>query len=168
MLAARITGPLAMRDTMIRLDEARARRLAPPHGEDLRPRRNWDLTLFEGAGGIRSTAHDMLLFAEANIEALAPSPNDEKLPETPERRALTAALRLAAERRREFATGPAMGLGWHITRMGEMRFHNGMTGGYHAWLAILPARRVGVVVLANTATMRVTKLGQSLTEALRD
>ena len=29
---------------------------------------NWDLADMPGAGGIRSTIHDMLLFAKANIE----------------------------------------------------------------------------------------------------
>jgi hypothetical protein len=38
-----------------------------------------------------------------------------------------------------------------------------MTGGYHAWLAMVPGRGIGVVVLSNTATMRITQFGELVT-----
>ena len=38
-----------------------------------------------------------------------------------------------------------------------------MTGVYHSWLAIIPDRNVGVVVLSNTATMKVTHFGEQVT-----
>jgi hypothetical protein len=40
-----------------------------------------------------------------------------------------------------------------------------MTGGYHTWLAIVPGRGIAVVVLPNTATMRITQFGELVTRA---
>jgi hypothetical protein len=40
-----------------------------------------------------------------------------------------------------------------------------MTGGYHTWLAIVPGRGIGVVVLSNTATMRISQFGELVTRA---
>ena len=56
-----------------------------------------------------------------------------------------------------------MGLGWHIARDGETRWHNGMTGGYAAWMSVVPDEKVGVVVLSNTATKKINELGEQLT-----
>jgi CubicO group peptidase (beta-lactamase class C family) len=44
-----------------------------------------------------------------------------------------------------------VGLGWHVGRRLGGVWHNGQTGGYHAWVGFVPGRKVGVVVLANTA-----------------
>ena len=41
-------------------------------------------------------------------------------------------------RKAKGAMTPGMGLGWHIARDGITRWHNGMTGGQHTWLAIVP------------------------------
>ena len=38
-----------------------------------------------------------------------------------------------------------------------------MTGGYSAWLAINPDKKLGVVVLANTASEKITRLGEAVT-----
>jgi CubicO group peptidase (beta-lactamase class C family) len=45
-----------------------------------------------------------------------------------------------------------MGLGWHIGRLGAMDYlwHNGATGGYCSYLALLPELKAGVVVLSNS------------------
>ncbi len=149
LLIERIAAPLKMYDTRITLDERRRQRLAPPYSLALQPAKNWDLPTLPGAGAIRSTCHDLLKFIQANLA-------DDEQPRT-------QALRLAHRARHKMADGQAMGLGWHIARDGVTRWHNGMTGGYHGWLAVAPGRNVGVVVLANTATMRITTFGEQVT-----
>lgn len=149
LLIEQIGTPLGMHDTRIVLDENLRQRLAPPYNAALQPAKNWDLPTLAGAGGIRSTCHDLVKFIKANLA------RDEQ--------PLTQALRLAHRTRHTMKGGLAMGLGWHIARDGVTRWHNGMTGGYHGWLAVVPSRDVGVVVLSNTATMRITTFGEQVT-----
>ena len=111
---------------------------------------NWDFKAIAGAGAVRSTARDLLKFAKANLADDGP---------------LQKAFRLAQRKHCDTIGGPAMGLGWHIARDGITRWHNGMTGGYHSWLAIVPGRGIAVVVLSNTATMRITQFGELVTRA---
>jgi len=145
-----ICNPLGMRDTCITLTADQRKRLAPPYAADLKPDRNWDVPTLAGAGAIRSTANDMLKFIQANLA------NDK----TP----LTQALRLSHSKRHTMEGGMAVGLAWHIARDGNTRWHNGMTGGYSSWLAVVPGGKVGVVVLANTATMTISTFGEQLTQ----
>jgi CubicO group peptidase (beta-lactamase class C family) len=149
LLIERIGTPLGMHDTRITLDEKLRQRLATPYNAAMQPAKNWDLPTLPGTGAIRSTRRDLLKFIQANLAG------DEQ--------PLTQALRLAQRTRHTMADGLAMGLGWHIARDGTTRWHNGMTGGYHSWLAVVPSRNIGVVVLANTATMRITAFGEQVT-----
>jgi CubicO group peptidase (beta-lactamase class C family) len=54
--------------------------------------------------------------------------------------------------RREIPGGQ-IGLAWHHARRGHRTtiWHNGMTGGFSAMIALDPARRLAVAVLANSA-----------------
>jgi hypothetical protein len=38
-----------------------------------------------------------------------------------------------------------------------------MSGGYAAWVSVIPARKLGVVVLSNTAAAQITELGEKIT-----
>jgi len=149
LLIDRIAEPLDMHDTRIDLSGKQKDRLAPPFDSALNLANNWDIPTLAGAGGIRSTAADMLKFVAANLGS------DDQPP--------TKSLKLAHEKRHTMDDGLAMGLGWHIARDGVTRWHNGMTGGYASWLAVVPDRKVGVVVLSNTATMKITELGEQIT-----
>jgi D-alanyl-D-alanine-carboxypeptidase/D-alanyl-D-alanine-endopeptidase len=148
-LVEQICKPLGMHDTSITFSEDQRKRLAPPYNGALKLGSTWDLTTLAGAGGIRSTCNDMIKFIRANLA------DDDK--------PLTRALGLSHEKRHAMKDGMAMGLGWHIARDGITRWHNGMTGGYHSWLAVVPSHKLGVVVLANTAQMRVTQFGEKVT-----
>jgi D-alanyl-D-alanine-carboxypeptidase/D-alanyl-D-alanine-endopeptidase len=146
LLIDRIARPLGMNDTRIGLDEEQRKRFAPPYDSALEPNHHWDLPTMAGAGGIRSSCRDLLTFLNACLA------DDDK--------PLSQALRRSHANRHSLEDGFAVGLGWHIGRDGAMPFHNGMTGGYHSYFAIVPERKVGVVVLSNTATMEITELGQ--------
>jgi hypothetical protein len=47
-----------------------------------------------------------------------------------------------------------IGLNWHVLHLdsSEVVWHNGETAGYHSFIGFDPARRVGVVILSNSAT----------------
>ncbi|MBK6940741.1 MAG: serine hydrolase [Planctomycetes bacterium] len=143
LLTERITAPLGMSDTTLDLSDQQRARFAPPYNADLRPDRDWTFDALAGAGAIRSTVDDMLTFAEADLAAEKDATND------PARQALA----FTHEKRAEFP-GDAKGgvaLGWHLRGDGA-RWHNGQTGGYHAFLGIAPQHDLAVVVLANAPT----------------
>lgn len=154
LLIDRIAKPLAMQDTCITLDEKRRKRLAPGYDAALNPAKNWDFPALAGAGGLRSTCRDLLLFLQANLA------DDESTQ-------LHRAMRLSHAKRHPIGNGMAIGLGWHIVGDGVSLQHNGMTGGYHSLLAVVPDENIGVVVLSNTATMQISALGQRVTRIAR-
>lgn len=132
LVRRRILVPLGMRETAITLTPALRARLAPGHDAGGEPVPNWDLPTLAGAGALRSTARDMLIFLAANIDST-------KAP-------LSRALRQAHTPRRGI-----VGLGWHIVSRpaATVVWHNGGTGGYRSYTGFDPARRIGVVVLSN-------------------
>ena len=148
-LRDRICEPLGMKDTRITLNEDQRKRLAPPYNAALKPAKNWDIPALAGAGAIRSSANDMIKFIMANLKK--------------DHEPLSQALRLAHVKRHSMEDGLSMGLGWHLGRDGATLWHNGGTGGYHSWLAIAPDRGIGVVVLTNTANMRIDEFGEQVT-----
>jgi CubicO group peptidase (beta-lactamase class C family) len=154
LLHDRIAKPLHMTDTTISLNEEQRSRFAPPHMGDGQPAANWDIPTLAGAGAIRCTAGDMLKYAEANL-----SPPDGDIGK---------AINLAWElhqpplEQSQFA----MGLGWHIARDGQTRWHNGQTGGYHAVMYVNRPLEVGVVLLTNTATGEVDQLAEKIVQML--
>jgi len=149
LLKDRICNPLGMNDTGIALNQEQEKRLAPPYNAALKPARNWDIPALAGAGAIRSSANDMIKFIKENL----------KKDSTP----LSKAVRFAQVKRHTMENGLAMGLGWHFARDGATLWHNGGTGGYHGWLAISPDNGIGVVVLCNTANMRLDEFGEQVT-----
>jgi CubicO group peptidase (beta-lactamase class C family) len=154
LLRERIAAPLKMTDTVIKLDAAQRARLAPPHDGDGRAGKNWDLPTLAGAGAIRSTAADLLRFAQANI----------KTPEGELGQAIELAWRVHQE---PLKGGPfAVGLGWHIARDGSTRWHNGQTGGYHSMLLVRREQQLAVVLLTNSGTGDVDALAEDIMRML--
>ena len=148
LVQRRIAGPLGLADTFVGTggDAAReatghtaARAATPP----------WAFTdVLVGAGGVRSTADDMLALLAAYLDP-APSP-------------LRAAMDLAATPRADASRGRRIGLGWFTGGPGErLRWHNGGTGGFTAFVGFDPSSGRGVVVLSN-ASVSVDVLGMHL------
>ncbi|KRA83754.1 hypothetical protein ASD76_06975 [Altererythrobacter sp. Root672] len=139
LLRERITGPLAMSDTAVTLSPAQAKRLAPAFDMYMRPAKPWLLPTLMGAGGIRSSADDMLKFAAAALDPQSP---------------IGPAMKTALANRVD--TGDPrfqQALGWQVGHPEEGReivIHNGGTGGFRSALALEPAKQRGVVALANS------------------
>ncbi len=147
LMVERIAKPCGMDDTRVTLSDKQRQRLAPPYDAALQPAKNWDIPTVAGAGGIHSTANDMLKFIEANLA------HDDK--------PLTKACQLSQKVRHSIPMG-AIGLAWHIERDGVTRWHNGGTGGYSAWLSLVPGRNVGIVVLCNTHGKQIDEIGERI------
>jgi CubicO group peptidase (beta-lactamase class C family) len=141
LVKARVTGPLGMPGTTISLTPDQRARLAVGHDSSLRMVANWDLPALAGAGGLRSTANDLMTFLAAEL-GLTPSP-------------LEKAMALTLQVRRPTGAGPLeQALGWEVLHLptGDIVQHGGGTGGYHTFVAFSPKRRVGVVILTNAET----------------
>jgi len=65
LIRTRITEPLGMPDTGITLCPSMQERMSTGHTALLAPVPNWDLPTLAGAGGLRSSANDMLTFLAA-------------------------------------------------------------------------------------------------------
>ncbi|HEV2425049.1 MAG TPA: serine hydrolase [Terriglobia bacterium] len=154
LLRERVLAPLHMDSTGIHLTADERARLAAGHSESLAPAANWDLPTLAGAGALRSTAHDMLLFLSANLG----------FTHTP----LAAAMEFerTAVRRPTGVPDLEVALGWHILEHNgnEIVWHNGGTGGYRSWMGLDLKKRIGVVVLSNSANS-VDDIGQHLVDS---
>jgi len=137
LLAERILDPLKLKDTRITLSRDQQTRLAPPYNAALKPDHNWTFQALAGAGGVRSTASDMLKLAGATLAS--------------DQQPLTQSFELAFKRRAPTESGFHAGLGWLVARDKITRWHNGMTGGYSAAMFIVPRTKTAVVLLSNTA-----------------
>src|SRR5271169_6871662 len=141
LVESRICTPLVMNSTRITLTPEMKARLAAGHNAALDTVENWDLPTLAGAGGLRSTANDMLTFIAANLGYT----------KSPLARAMVDMLK---ERRPTGQPGLEMALGWHVFTTGgkEIIWHNGGTGGYRSFMGFDPKARVGVVLLSNAET----------------
>jgi len=147
LVKRRICGPLGMGNTTITLSEAQQGQLAPGHAPPgfclFRcapvPVKNWDIPTLAGAGALRSTLNDMLLFLQANMQ-----PGGTPIAGVAE-----------AAQEAQFTVDPAtrVGFNWHLSSQGAERppmiWHNGGTGGYHAFLGFYRESQCGIVLLVN-------------------
>ncbi len=137
LVKEKITVPLGMKDTMAVPGEDQRRRLAPPH-QGKEKGHSWTFQAFAGAGGLRSTAEDLVIFGQA-IAA-------------PEKTPMPAAIRGMLARRAPYDDmGTEIGLGIIIGKLdGEREYiHSGGTGGYRSVLQVIPAKESVRVVLIN-------------------
>ena len=144
----RIWAPLGMTHTAITFTPWMTQHLALGHDAQGRVVANWDLPTFAGAGAIRSTTKDMLLFAAANLH--------------PERGPLGPAVALA-QRERASAGNPNTGIGlnWIIRKAATapIVWHNGGTAGYRTFLGLVPSKHMAVVVLTNSGGAGADDIG---------
>uniref|UniRef100_Q01UA1 Beta-lactamase n=1 Tax=Solibacter usitatus (strain Ellin6076) TaxID=234267 RepID=Q01UA1_SOLUE len=135
LIRSRITQPLGMPDTGITLSGSMKGRMATGHNAMLAPVPNWDLASLAGAGGLRSSANDMLTLLEAFLGYKDSS--------------LAPAMKAMLEVRRPLGK-MGIGLGWFM--LGAAAWHDGGTGGFRAFAGCDLKARIGVIVLSNAAT----------------
>jgi serine-type D-Ala-D-Ala carboxypeptidase/endopeptidase len=139
LVRTRICRPLGMTRTGTTVDDGR---LATGHTRRGRPTPHWDLAALAGAGGLRSSASDLLVFLRLHAGDSLSAP-------------LVAAAR-ETQRERIRAGRGHVGLGWLIMPPSRslphpVLMHEGGTGGFRSFAGLVPDQRIGVVVLANQA-----------------
>lgn len=135
---SKIANPLGMKETKITFDDKMKQNLAMgySHGEQVS---NWDIPTLAGAGAIRSSVHDMLIYLQANMGL--------------KKSKLYPAMQLSHQVRHDkVGGGTRVGLGWHISKGadGDVIWHNGGTGGYRSFAGFVKETGKGVVVLTNS------------------
>jgi CubicO group peptidase (beta-lactamase class C family) len=137
LIQSRINAPLGMKSTSVALNSTMKDRLASGHAYALEPTPNWDMASLEAAGGLHSTANDMLSFLAGHLgyknSTLAPA-----------MKAMTTVRRTVS--------GRSIALGWFIEKRDgvDIIYHSGETGGYSSFIGYDPKARTGVVVLSNS------------------
>ena len=141
LLRSRICDRLGMTSTRITLTPEMKAHLAVGHNASADPVPNWDLPTLAGAGAIRSTANDMLIFLSANLGYT----------QTPLSQAMADEVSI---RRPTGMPDMEIAYAWHVqTKYGSsIIWHNGGTGGYRTYAGFDPKARTGVVVLTNIST----------------
>jgi serine-type D-Ala-D-Ala carboxypeptidase/endopeptidase len=147
LVERRICDPLQMNSTRITLTPELKARLAPGHDAGGATVPNWDLATLAGAGGLRSTANDLLKFLAANI-GLTNSSLSNAMVATQRPRHSSGFLR-------------KIGLVWQIETASRTIWHNGGTGGYHSYIGFKKDPPRAVVVLANSENS-IDDIGQYL------
>jgi D-alanyl-D-alanine-carboxypeptidase/D-alanyl-D-alanine-endopeptidase len=152
LVTTRIAQPLSMRSTRITLSTEMKARLAVGHNAGLEAVPNFDYQALAGAGALRSSANDLLLFLAANL-------GYAKSPLAP---AMAAMLKV---RRKTTGPGTEIALGWVVARDGTV-WRNGSTAGYRSFVVYDPKFRIGLVVLSNTfTTTGLNDIGMHLLDA---
>ncbi|MFH1763923.1 MAG: serine hydrolase domain-containing protein [Gemmatimonadota bacterium] len=150
----RVLGPLGMENTGIDLAPPVGAPSAQGHGGTGQPVQNWDIPTFAGAGALRSTTYDMLLFAAANL-VNGGTPISTVLHRTQEVRVPNVVNNLS------------MALGWLVNHRFPDRpivWHNGGTGGFHSFIGLDNAGGRAVVVLTN-GTQSIDDIGFHLLDS---
>lgn len=142
-----ITGPLRLADTHVHLG-ALQHRLAPAF-DGLRPAQPWELRAFAGAGGLRSTAQDLVRFGRAIVQGReGPLGAAAVRLVTP-----LAAFRGGQIGYAVFVDGPPGRRTWS---------HDGLTGGYRAQLRMHPESGEVLAALVSNRQAPLSQLNAQL------
>lgn len=138
LVLSKIANPLGIKETKITFDDKMKQNLAMGYSQGVQVS-NWDFPTLAGAGAIRSSVHDMLIFLQANMGL--------------KKSKLYPAMQLSHQVRHDkVGGGTRVGLGWHISKgaEGDVIWHNGGTGGYSTFAGFVQETGKGVVVLTNS------------------
>ncbi len=140
LVRERICIPLKMNKTIVTLTPELKSILATGHDESGNPVENWDFPTLAGAGALRSNVNDLLLFLSANLGFTKTSLS-------------TAMEQMHIARDSTGNANLEIGLAWHIWKKfgTEIVWHNGGTGGYRTFFGFDKKKKIGVVVLSNSA-----------------
>jgi CubicO group peptidase (beta-lactamase class C family) len=146
LVTREICTPLGLTDTAVAVDGGRSGRLAQGHTRRGKPTPAWQLADLAGAGGLRSTATDLVTFVRAQLDGGSGE--------------IAEAIRLCRKVEHRVNglarfTVSWVHLGWFGRRLGPRLgaqlqiFHDGATGGFSSFMGFDPEKGVAVIVLTN-------------------
>jgi CubicO group peptidase (beta-lactamase class C family) len=157
VLLEKLLTPLGMHHTRVHLTSGQAQRFLPGHNRRGHRVPHWEFDVLAPAAGIRSNLHDMLQLLKVHIGTTS----DEWF----------YAARLTQSPRVPVKNMPDTyaGLGWLLTPFPETAeeiiWQAGQTGGFAAYMGLLPQAGIGIVVLSNSAHP-VAGIGQAMLRSM--
>jgi CubicO group peptidase (beta-lactamase class C family) len=148
-LNSEILQPLGMTDTTLRLTPEQQKRMAQGHNRAGQDAPRWPVFAWYAAGGLRSTAQDMISFGEANL-------GHTEVNGKPVSAELIAAMQLAQKPIYTMPTGfNKQAMAW-VNNMGEgnpnlhpVIVKNGGTSGFGTVIAINPTKDATILIGMN-------------------
>jgi CubicO group peptidase (beta-lactamase class C family) len=160
LLKQRITNRLGLNDTRLSLSYDQMERLLAGHNRKGKPAPYWNYDVLAPAGGLRSTAKDLLNFTAAQLGNL---PGNWYF-------TLASAHNPRHPVRKKGHPDSEIGLGWLLSPIGtegaKIIWSEGQTGGFSAYLGFVKETGIGVVILSNSANS-VTPMGPEILAALQ-
>lgn len=150
LLQSGVLAPLGLTHTFIQIPSSEAVNFLTAHGPHNEPGHAWDLDAMAPAGGIRSTADDMLTYLVAQIH-----------PPT----GLQAAITLQHQPQAD-ADGARIALNWFLETEPNYYWHNGATGGFTSWGFFQPSSDIAAIVLVNRSSGLADSLGMQIAALL--
>jgi CubicO group peptidase (beta-lactamase class C family) len=139
-----ILQPLGMADTTLRPTPEQQKRLAQGHNRAGQNAPRWPVFAWYAAGGLRSTAHDMISFGEANL-------GHKEVNGKPVSSELIAAMQLAQKPIYAIPNGNEQAMAW-VNHMGggdPVILKNGGTAGFGNGIAICPTKDAAIFIAMN-------------------
>jgi CubicO group peptidase (beta-lactamase class C family) len=131
--------PLKMGQSFLIVPQKLSQSFADGHSGTGTPVAHWDYDCMAPAGGIKSTANNMLNYLEAQIT------NRNK------------AFALCHQPTYKIDQSLSVGLAWHILDLpagaGRLIWHNGDTGGFSSFAGFNKEKKTAVIVLANNGVL---------------
>jgi CubicO group peptidase (beta-lactamase class C family) len=145
-LNSEILQPLGMNDTTLRPTPEQQRRLAQGHNRAGQDAPRWPVYAWYAAGGLRSTAHDMISFGEAYL-------GHNEVNGRPASTELIAAMQLAQKPIFTMPNGNKQAMAWvNDVRGGTpVILKNGGTAGFGSGIAICPTKDAAIFIGMNQA-----------------
>ena len=143
-LNSEILEPLGMADTTLRPTPEQQRRLAEGHNRAGQDAPRWPVYAWYAAGGLRSTAHDMISFGEAYL-------GHNEVNGRPVSAELIAAMQLAQKPIFTMPNGNKQAMAWvnDVRGGAPVILKNGGTAGFGSGIAICPTKDAAIFIGMN-------------------
>jgi CubicO group peptidase (beta-lactamase class C family) len=140
LLRESVCGPLGLRNTFVTIDSGRSLDLVPGRDPLGNVVPNWELNVLVGAGGIKSSAEDMVKYLQAHLTD-------------------TTYFYLTQQPTFKYTEHNTAGLGWAWYTNGSKKFADatGGTGGYSCCVIFERHTQTGVVLLTNVSAFLASK-----------
>jgi CubicO group peptidase (beta-lactamase class C family) len=145
-IKSEIVQPLGMNDTTLRPTPEQQKRLAQGHNRAGQNAPHWPVYAWYAAGGLRSTAHDMISFGDAHL-------GHSEVNGKPVSAELIAAMQLAQKAIFTMPNGNRQAMAWvnDIRGGAPVILKNGGTAGFGTGIAICPTKDAAIFIGMNQA-----------------
>jgi len=160
-LNSEILEPLGMADTTLRPTPEQQRRLAEGHNRAGQDAPRWPVYAWYAAGGLRSTAHDMISFGEAYL-------GHNEVNGRPVSAELIAAMQLAQKPIFTMPNGNKQAMAWvnDVRGGAPVILKNGGTAGFGSGIAICPTKDAAIFIGMNQVGAQPVEKGVEILRRL--